>query len=424
MSLRSDADPMKASSRIAPEIDAQIRSEVEKLRENAKSREQMSKAVASMLFFRFGLYPSVATVHGFTRWGSVTDINKDIDAFWDELRRTGRLRLEGSGVPDELAQEAGRLLGRMFEISNQHAHDGFEEFRIECRKDVETANEQARLAEIARQASVEAVAQMQAKLERALLAQHEAETQLAVVSANLDQAKLETAQWQKQAEQERGARLRAEEQFSRDLEAQKQQREASEERLNGEIKFAKLQIEEARAHGRDLRERNARLEADSSLLITQLRQQVNGLRDELGQARMLLGEATGENKAVSAERDRLVQELRELRQKLEARATDVTQEQLDARLAQMRADLINYPNAFEVKEALSLYLEAEVQCALGPNREPLYWLGGAQYDNGVITEATPRFASLALLEAFCQVNVDRYTDLESMGTLPSKWFWQ
>lgn len=411
-------------ARVAPEIDLKIREAVEKLRPTVVAREQMSRATASLLFFHFDLYPSVQLVHSYTRWGSVTDISKDVDAFWAELRANGRLRLEGAGVPDELADEAGKLLGRMYEIAREKANASLDALRDECLAEVRQAKDEARQAIEARQVAEASLREMQAKLDLAVSGKQAAEQDTALAQASLGQAREEIAQWKEQFERERAERLRAEEQFSRDLAAQDAQRKASEERLNGEINFAKMQIEEARSHGRELLERNKALEADHHLVSTQLRQQLNGLRDELGQARMDLGEQVGENRAIRSERDRLLDELREVRARLEQSTSNRLAELLEAKRDELRTKLIDAAAAFEVKESLSLFLDADLQFECDDGGQDWMWLGGIEIDDNRMVQATPRFGSLDELDEFCRQHVERYTDLESIGELPSTWFWE
>lgn len=411
-------------ARVAPEIDLKIRQAVEELRTTVAAREQMSRGTASLLFFRFNLYPSVQLVHSYTRWGSVTDISKDVDAFWAELRATGRLRLDGAGVPDELAEEAGKLLGRMYEIARDKATSSLDALRDECRQEVRQAQDEAQQAAQARLVAEDSARVLQEKLEQAVTQRQEAEQAAALTQAALDQARIEIGQWKEQFERERAERVRAEEQFSRDLASQEAQRKASEERLNGEIKFAKMQIEEARAHGRDMQERNKALEADHHLVSTQLRQQINGLRDELGQARMDLGEQVGESRALRSERDRLLDELREVRAKLEQGTNTRLAELLEAKRNDIRTKLIDAPGAFEVKESLSLFLDADLQFECDEAGQDWLWLGGIEIDGNQQIQATPRFRTLDELDEFCQQHVERYTDLEAIGQLPSPWFWE
>ncbi len=411
---------MKAG-KVEPEIDAKIRAEVAGLADRFKARKDLSRETAATLFFRYGIYPSVQLVHSYTRLGSLTDIGKDLDEFWRSIRDKARVRIEGVDLPEDVLTKTGEVLGSLWALAVQKANESLDGQREEAQAKVE----QARLAaEQAEQRMEQAIAEAGRAREEAAAAhvqREEAERLLAIERTEKLAALQRAADAEGQTAAEVEARRQAEERFSADLEAERQARAQSEERLAGEVRFAKMQIDEARELSRVLKERLTAVESDRSLLEAQLKRQLNTQAEELGGLRLEVGELRGRNAALTDERDRLTRRVDELLARLEQNSA-ARSSRLRAQVREgLRAQLVTKPAVFELVELLEVELSFDDS---GGDDEPELLYLGVPSPTGS-RPITPSFRTLEELEAFCAQHQERYEGLDpANGVLPETWFWE
>ena len=277
-----------------------IQSEVQRLVAQHSDRASLSKAVAGLLFFQHSLRPTVQLIHSYTRRGSLTDISKDLKEFWESLRQQSALSLD---VSPEFKTQAASLLMQIWQVAKQQADQQFE------------AAEQSHYQQLQQhEAQLQAWEQQHQSLDRTLtelrqahqqqveqLTQHkEALTQkVATLAAEREALQAALQDMQQQREHERQAREATENKFLQELEQERQLRSRSEEHLRGEVRFAKMQIEESRVLVRHLQERIHALEADRRLIEGQLRQQLTSVRDEVTAQLSLNAEQRGREQALS-----------------------------------------------------------------------------------------------------------------------------
>ena len=103
------------------------------------TRQEKTKLAAKILFLDFGIYPSAKVVREFTGQGSLTDISRDLQHFWDELRKHMRIKLEVPEAPVALRATFGEALGKLWALSCEHADKRMEIFRRECQEQVDAA---------------------------------------------------------------------------------------------------------------------------------------------------------------------------------------------------------------------------------------------------------------------------------------------
>lgn len=101
------------------------------------------------------------------------------------------------------------------------------------------------------------------------------------------------AKWQEQAESEAKARKDTEEKFLRDLESERSTRLHEAESLNGEIRFAKMQIESARSVERELRDQFTSIKSGLEIDLASYRQKSSKAEDALSTARLEMAELKG-----------------------------------------------------------------------------------------------------------------------------------
>jgi hypothetical protein len=259
----------------------------------ASTRQEKTRATASVLFFDFGVYPSAKVVHGYTKHGSMTDINGDLRAFWNDLREKTRVKIEAPMLPAEVTNLFSDGLARIWELAMDKAHAALDGERQESAEQVAQAQretqEATRMRDVAEDQARASEAELRQERERRELA----ETRVGAQAAEIDALRSSIATWQAQAESEAKARQAAEEQFSRDLEAERAARQRDTEMFEGEIKFAKMQIEAARATERDLRDQIKEDKSSKEVELAAIRQRANRAEEILGNTRMELAELKG-----------------------------------------------------------------------------------------------------------------------------------
>ncbi|KND61694.1 Chromosome segregation ATPase [Candidatus Burkholderia verschuerenii] len=143
----------------------QLRDELDKLRASGARRQELSRHACKRLFFDQGVRPSVTLVREFTQTGSASDIPKDIELFWDELRATLRVRIDAGAVPEALQNRAGDLLASLFAEAHLLARSELEAERARIEANAQSLQTQVRDAEIRRETFELAHQRAEARLE-------------------------------------------------------------------------------------------------------------------------------------------------------------------------------------------------------------------------------------------------------------------
>ncbi len=341
-----------ARDHLPPDTKSRIRADVESISARVQSRQELSFETAKLLFFQYGLHPSVQLVYEFTQRGSMGDLSTDMRAFWAWLRTSTQERLSVPGMPATLVGRQGELLSEIWRLAHEKALEALAEQRqaidaklVEASKETEAARAARLLADEGRvRAEQDAVqAKQDADSARAAL---EATERTVAVERSQKAAALESAdRWHKAADNEKLERERAQAQFSRDLASEREGREK-------EIAWAKGQIEEARALTRQSQARVKELESNKranelahnkavndlqSLLNARTQEalataaalreqhgiQIQQLQERLNKQALEIGELRGRVSSLSDERDRANADLRAERERAAARAQQV-----------------------------------------------------------------------------------------------------
>lgn len=257
---------------------------------SAGSRQEMTRIAATLLFFEYDIYPSAKTVYRYTQRGSMGDINSDLRKFWQTLRASGRVNLEAPMLPDGLAGRFSAALGEVWTLALAAADatlDGEREELVAHEAKIQNKLENAHRDKIAAEnAAQSSQSDALVERERRETAEMKGEAQSAEIAALRD----DLARWQERAAADAIARAEAEQRFDAALDDQIIARKRDVDMLEGEIKFAKLQIDAARGAERELRARFERERAESVVELEVLRQKV--VRAELAREGAILEVAT------------------------------------------------------------------------------------------------------------------------------------
>jgi len=261
-------------------------------------RKEKSRQAASLLFFEHGIYPSAKVVLSYTQQGSLTDINRDLHEFWQDLRDKARVKLDAPYLPKVLLERFAEALAGTWDHAMANATTTFEAERMEAEAQVGEA--QRRMAEAERLAgsmlerAQASEAELRQERERREIAEKRVEGQM----AEIESLQSSLVKWQQQAESEARARQEAEQRFSRDLEAERSLRQHDSERYDGEIKFVKLQIDTARTAERELRDQIKAVNEHKDAELSAYRQRANNATDLVAAIQLELAEVRGLNRGL------------------------------------------------------------------------------------------------------------------------------
>ena len=261
-------------------------------------RKLKSRLATAFLFFEHGIYPSAKVVREYIQQGSLTDINKDLREFWQELREKSRVQIDAPSLPPDLLAGFGDGLSKLWELALGKAQVELEAFRQEAAESVAQSQLEVQAAVREQRRAEEDLAELDLELRQERERREQAEIRVEAQGAEMDALKSSLAKWQQQAADESAARLAAEERFSRELEVERAERRLEAERFNGESRFAKIQIDKARTEARELREQMNALSSSKEVELTTYRQRLNKAEEARGAAILELAELKGRLRAM------------------------------------------------------------------------------------------------------------------------------
>lgn len=460
-----------AKKTIPPDTDAEIRKAVADLATKYVGRADLSRETAGLLFFRYGIYPSAGLVHSYTRHGSMTDIAKDVQAFWQGIRETAGTKLNASTalptIPESFVTQAGGLLEQMWLAASKSAEEALDAYRAEAKQEIVIERRAKEDAEAATRGAMEreaeALAQAAAKIaeanasaERSNQLREDALKALAVESAEKALALSQIAEANSRADREQLAREKSEAGRVADAAVHHEQITKMQERYDGEVRFAKQQIEAARADHRALQKElddqkttNEHLERRRVHQEQRHQEQMSALQQvnaqQVGQINILAPQAERlmrqslelqhDRDTAVARADRLeeklekvLREVEDLRSRLAAQpagiqaSEDSSEESvaMDLYRESLQAELVTSPSAFEVADLMDASIE------FADHERPhsdgsLFHL--AMSLNGKQTPITPNFAKMAELNEFCRQHIERYETYSESPMIDFDRFW-
>lgn len=250
------------------------------------SRSEKSRAAAAWLFFEKGEHPSVQRVRELTGIGSASDIARDLREFWQDVRSRLKSRIASPDLPQSVVDHVGDFVAEIWDLALDRAHATLAAERAALQSELTQARSAVLQAQADAQAQKDLVGHLQTRVDTAM-AQQESEAAVhGALTAELEAVKAALAD----ATDRHAAELLQREATTTALradmreQAQAQQRQA--EVFEGELRFAKLQIENARGEGRHWKAEFERERAESTMRLSTLEQRLAGEREQSG--RLLL----------------------------------------------------------------------------------------------------------------------------------------
>lgn len=273
--------------------EARLAAEIDRLKTAFPKTRELYREACALLFFRFGVTPTANRLYQLVKRGSMSTPTQVLGEFWTELREKSRVRIGHPDLPADLQTAAGELVAALWTKSTTSAQAALEALRADV--------------EAERAAAHDAVTSLQANLVRTETALEQRTG--ALLAAQVRIQELEQAQAAGEAtrraldaeiarqQDEIGARdqalVQARADFSGELAKLRGGAELAEERLRAAEKRALLEIDRERATSarlqKELEATRRRAEQDE----TRNWQELQTLRDQLGDARHQVGVLEG-----------------------------------------------------------------------------------------------------------------------------------
>jgi chromosome segregation ATPase len=140
-----------------------IAASVEELRERFPRTQDLYREVCVLLFFRYGITPTVNKLYQLVRKGSMSAPTEALNKFWSTLRERARVTVEHADLPDELQAAAGEMVAALWKSAQTRSWDALAELRLESAAAVDAAKAAEALA---RNAQTETLAKLEEAREK------------------------------------------------------------------------------------------------------------------------------------------------------------------------------------------------------------------------------------------------------------------
>ena len=236
-------------------------------------RRALSLKVCEMIFFELNDKPSAGKVHSFITQGSMTDIGKDVDLFWQSLRMDRKEAKGIDGVPEAVSLGHADMLQNLWRIAMSQAQSSFDEERRQF---------EARSTDLAEQLLVATNQSSELLLRTHVLSEEvqalQAECQR--MSSDLAVSRQEIASLEKQLTDAHHSEELQRVKFESEIVNLKDQRARDLDGLTRDLRDAKLRLDSERQQHIATRERGDKEVLQSNQILQSTRQQLNLYREQ------------------------------------------------------------------------------------------------------------------------------------------------
>ena len=312
----------------------QLLADIDALRGQFPHTQDLYREVCVLLFFRYGITPTTNKLYQLVRKGSMSAPAEALNRFWEDLRDKSRVRIEHPDLPESLKTAAGELVATLWSSAQGAAQEGLAALRSEAQAQVAEARQAQEKAEGERDAARASHALVSQTLEQAHARIGELEQAVAARDATI--AALE-GQVQNARGENAGLLQKLEEarrDFGLELEKLRSAANLAEERFRASEARALMEIDRERMTALKLQKELDAARAATEQATERHRAEVSDLNQQSGNLRHRIGELEGNLKAVTASRDRSLEEMTEVRRALEDRTSRFNT--LDGEAAELR----------------------------------------------------------------------------------------
>jgi hypothetical protein len=323
------------------ELDQQIRSQIEELREQFPQTKDLYREVCVLLFFRYGVTPTANKLYQLVRKGSMSAPSEALAQFWRDMREKSRVRIEHPDLPEDLKDSAGELIASLWGKAQTLAQESLAAFREQANASMLEAQSRQAAAEahqkelaqellvsqqnhataieknrsleqklafaLAIQTKMEEQFQQERKANDAL--QHALDTTQATLentNQDLENATRELKSTQQEFEVNRQGLIATIEQLKTSIETAETQHRHETTALSAELNLARTRADQ-------LQKDIEALQAAAASASEQHRIDTAKLQEENGNLRQQIGVVEGKLQGAIAEREALFMEAKELR---------------------------------------------------------------------------------------------------------------
>jgi hypothetical protein len=104
------------------ELDA-LRADVDALRDRFTKTADLYRETCAVMFYRYGITPTTNALYQLVRKGSMSVPSEALRQFWSDLRRQSRVDVDNAGLPEDLRESAGKLLGQVWSSARRSAEE-------------------------------------------------------------------------------------------------------------------------------------------------------------------------------------------------------------------------------------------------------------------------------------------------------------
>jgi len=98
-----------------------LRADVDALRDRFPKTADLYREACAIMFYRYGITPTTNALYQLVRKGSMSVPSEALRQFWSDLRRRSRVDVDHAGLPEEVRESAGKLLGQVWTTARQAA---------------------------------------------------------------------------------------------------------------------------------------------------------------------------------------------------------------------------------------------------------------------------------------------------------------
>ncbi len=285
-------DDVNATGQQCPS-DHQISLDVERLRVDITETQKLYREVCVLLFFRYGITPTANKLYQFVRKGSMSAPTEALRAFWEDLRKKSRVRIEHPDLPESLKKTAGEMVATIWSQAQGAADQGLWELREQATESIKLAQEAQQKAEAENLGMQHVVEQLREEIrvghDRAL----QLERELASERATNDALSNQLATAAQQIKVTEAALSEARQDFAVELEKQRKALERAEERLQGSEKRALLEIDRERQATARLQQEANQLRQSHHEAVDQHIKETTALQTKVAELNQKVGVAEG-----------------------------------------------------------------------------------------------------------------------------------
>jgi chromosome segregation ATPase len=302
-------------------VDAQLQSEVDALKLQFSSTQDIYREVSTLLFFRHGITPTANKLYQLVRRGSMSAPAESLAKFWADLREKSRVRIEHPDLPEELKASAGILVSTLWATAQDRASESLSALRLEAQASVLEAKASTAEAVAAKNSAHRDLLKAGTKLDAASGRIRELEQTLAGQTATCQALEVQVKGAHDRLLEQQHSIEATRQDFSLELKKLREALATTEERYEAAQSRAMLEIDRERTISSRVQKDLENARSSFANLSERHRAEIRELQEVLGSQKQRIGHLEGENQYTATSLAQLASELEKVRENLIDRST-------------------------------------------------------------------------------------------------------